>query len=196
MQTFDEAGLSFFYLVDGEAYTTWLWGKCEILYRGPDCVRIDTYVESASCSTTVLDTRPAWAMRRGAVRYDSRTPLSAPSRMSLSWRVFIVLCTVLLFMQGASAHVSISRDDHVVAHGIASVEHSQIIAGEAARCADMHCAHGHGLCCTTMCGVHCGALFVALRFEPWTPAATLPLPLADPHRVGISYAPLLRPPIA
>ena len=105
-------------------------------------------------------------------------------------------CCALSCCQGASAHVSISRDDHVVAHGIASVEHSQIIAGEAARCADMHCAHGHGLCCTTMCGVHCGALFVALRFEPWTPAATLPLPLADPHRVGISYAPLLRPPIA
>ncbi|SFI48674.1 hypothetical protein SAMN05192543_103313 [Paraburkholderia megapolitana] len=117
-------------------------------------------------------------------------------RMSLSSRVLIVLCAVLLFMQGASAHMSIAGDDHVVAHRIAGIEHSQVVAGEAAHCAGMHCTHGHGQCCTTMCGAHCGALFAALRFEPWTPTATLPLPLADPHRVGVSYAPLLRPPIA
>ncbi|MEQ5839571.1 hypothetical protein N0A02_09005 [Paraburkholderia acidicola] len=116
--------------------------------------------------------------------------------MSLSSRVFIVLCTVLLFMQGASAHMSIARDDHVVAHSLAGVEHSQVVSDEAVHCAGMHCADGHGPCCMTMCGAHCGALFAALRFEPWTSTATLPLPLADPHRVGVSYAPLLRPPIA
>ncbi|MGH8781396.1 hypothetical protein [Paraburkholderia sp.] len=103
------------------------------------------------------------------------------------WRILIVLSIALLFTQRVAAH----EHDVQVVHRVATAEHVQGV-----HCDALHCEHSHASCCTTMCGAHCGALFVAYRFEPWTPDASQPPLAAGSRRASISYAPLLRPPIA
>ena len=58
------------------------------------------------------------------------------------------------------------------------------------------CGHDHALCCcVATCGIHCGALFVVLQFEPRAPASTLPSPLPEQRRDGLTHAPPVPPPI-
>lgn len=120
--------------------------------------------------------------------------------MSSLWRILVVLSIALLFTQRVSAHeqdvqrIAVNNGAQV-SHRIATAEHEHRVSHLSAHCDMLHCVCGHASCCATMCGAHCGALFVAWRFEPWTPDASLPSSATGPYRAGISHAPPLRPPI-
>jgi hypothetical protein len=119
--------------------------------------------------------------------------------MSSLWRILVVLSIALLFTQRVSAHEHdmqrIDGSGAQVVHRVATAEHAHGVSHVSAHCDMLHCVCGHASCCATMCGAHCGALFVAWRFEPWTPDASLPFSTTGPYRAGISHAPPLRPPI-
>ncbi|MFP3569339.1 hypothetical protein [Paraburkholderia sp. SIMBA_030] len=122
--------------------------------------------------------------------------------MTSLWRILLVLTLALFAAQGAFAH------EHATApmQGARAMQTVQpadgafATVGETANCASMAavgvpCQHDHSLCCLNPCGTHCGALFVVFAFEPRASGASLPQALADPQRIGVTHAPLLRPPI-
>src|SRR5258708_36346958 len=122
--------------------------------------------------------------------------------MTPLWRMVIVLSLALLTMRGASAHehaqhsMSTAHATHMTAVHADSRAASQIPL----HCSDTTatsapCRHDHSICCTTACGVHCGALFIAFRFEPRASDSLLPRPFSEPRHDGVTHAPPLRPPI-
>jgi hypothetical protein len=122
--------------------------------------------------------------------------------MNSVWRILIVLCLALSMTQGvfAHAHVTVAteygapmqmtHDLDNVAGVVSETPHCNSMAASA-----MPCRHDHSFCCSTSCGVHCGALFAAFRVEPHADGTSLPPPLSEPQRAGVTRAPLLRPPI-
>jgi hypothetical protein len=118
-------------------------------------------------------------------------------------RFLIVLSVALLFAQGAFAHEHMSSPV-AGALGMQAASNPadvQDVMRENAHCAEMAatgmpCRHDCLFCCSTSsCGAHCGALLVAFRFEPRVAGRSLPRPLSEPQRTGVTHAPLLRPPI-
>jgi hypothetical protein len=123
--------------------------------------------------------------------------------MASLWRAFVVLLFALLSMQGAQAHVD--RHDHARFADVPSHAGLVALAGCADASADANperkpssssgCHHGHCACCMMGCGVHCGALPVAVSLAaPVTedsPPRTHPVTRYD----GITRAPPVRPPI-
>lgn len=122
--------------------------------------------------------------------------------MNSVWRIFIVLCLALLMTQGAFAHTHATAANEngapmQMAHG---GDNAREVVSETPHCDGMAasavpCHHDHSFCCSTACGVHCGALFAVLRFEPHAGESSLPPPLSEAQRTGVTRAPLLRPPI-
>ena len=122
--------------------------------------------------------------------------------MTAVWRILIVLCLALSVTQGAFAHVHateamVGGAAMQMAHGVdhapgvvSGIQHCDTMAASA-----KPCHHDSSFCCATPCGVHCGALFAAFRFEPRASGASLPPALSEPQRAGVTRAPLLRPPI-
>jgi hypothetical protein len=131
--------------------------------------------------------------------------------MRVLLRVIFVVSLMLLTMQGAGAHVRNRGSD---TPRIAVADQSSRTAGPShealhdAACMPMGAdpvpgpgprdRHHHGcLCCTTSCGVHCGALVDASRMAiPALGPAALPPSRPDAHDDGVSHAPPVRPPIA
>jgi hypothetical protein len=145
------------------------------------------------------------------VRYDAWTGFSGaiPDTYPIMFvlrRLLIVLALALLAMQGASAQVRTAQlpPTQMMLTMVAQTDHSK--ATHAAVAAASHCpgvATGHAAggnhddCpgCPSACGIHCGALLAAYRLEPRAFHASLPSPLSEPLRGGVTHAPPVRPPI-
>lgn len=123
-------------------------------------------------------------------------------------RFLVVLSLTLLAMQGAFAHVASHLNHqpssmHMTMVSSMPMNHAEISGGvthaTSPCCNDAACGlpgrHDHCACCASACGIHCGALLTAYRFEPRTFAASLPSPLPEPLRDGVTHAPPLKPPI-
>jgi hypothetical protein len=131
--------------------------------------------------------------------------------MTFLWRFLIVLPVALLFAQGAFAHehmtspvagaMRMQMQMQMQMKAVSNRIDVQDVMRENAHCAEMAatgmpCRHDCLFCCSTSsCGAHCGALLVAFRFEPRVAGRSLPRPLSEPQRTGVTHAPLLRPPI-
>ncbi|MEM5435048.1 hypothetical protein [Paraburkholderia diazotrophica] len=120
--------------------------------------------------------------------------------MTLLSRILIVLTLALLRMQGASAC------EHE--HASTSLSPRAMRMHEPMRVVAMHCdvsmhttdavspcRHAHSLCCTTMCGVHCGAMLSGAHVSVRMSSARVPVPRSDPARAGVTRAPPVPPPI-
>jgi hypothetical protein len=143
------------------------------------------------------------------------------STMLFLKRLLILFSLVLFSAHGAFAHVAFAHSEW---YSEWSSEHAAQMSGmvmetssaanvnvsPSASGAPAHClAYSHGLvvpdhpcrhehcpcCCVATCGIHCGALFIAFQFEPRVPGSTLPPPLPEQRRDGLTHAPPVRPPI-
>jgi hypothetical protein len=139
------------------------------------------------------------------------------STMLFLKRLLILFSLVLFSAHGAFAHVAFAHSEWSSEHAAqmsgmvmetssaANMNVSPSASGAPAHClayshglvASGHpCGHEHGrCCCVATCGVHCGALFIAFQFEPRVPGSTLPPPLPEQRRDGLTHAPPVRPPI-
>lgn len=123
--------------------------------------------------------------------------------MTFVWRILVVMFLALCATQGAFAHEHATTPmESAAAMQLAPAggDTTASTAIETAHCADMAaarlpCHHDHSFCCSTSCGAHCGALFVVFRFEPRVAETSVPPPLSEPQRAGVTLEPLLRPPI-
>jgi hypothetical protein len=123
--------------------------------------------------------------------------------MSSIWRMFVVVSLALVFAQGAFAHAAQPVNPGAVtyvgttgaAHAVHDISRAPSHCSEAG-VANRPCHHDHSICCTSACGVHCGALFAAFHFETRASGDAQPLPFSEPPRESVAHAPLLRPPIA
>jgi hypothetical protein len=130
-------------------------------------------------------------------------------------RLLILISLTLLFAHVAFAHAAfahgeLSNEQAAQTFSMALETSSAANVPLAASVAPVHCpacspglaasgqpcGHGHSLCCcVATCGIHCGALFIVLQFEPRAPDSTLPSPLPEQRRDGLTHAPPVRPPI-
>jgi hypothetical protein len=122
-------------------------------------------------------------------------------------RFLIVLSLALLAMQGAFAYermMPMPGDGAAMQRrGVTGDVSAPHVASslpphcETTAAAEPPCNHDrdHCACCTAACGVHCAVLLSAWRFEPPSLDATLPPPLAELRRDGLTHAPPLPPPI-
>ena len=127
--------------------------------------------------------------------------------MSCLRRFLIVLSLALLSMQGALAHEHPAFAHHAGGTmgmtGVAGkFDTSQMLSAMSSHCAGMtgtmaDAPHDHGrcACCTTACGIHCGALLADFRFEPAKPGSMSPQPRRELRRDSVTYAPPVPPPI-
>lgn len=127
--------------------------------------------------------------------------------MSCLRRFFIVLSLALLSMQGALAHEHAAFVHHVGGTmrmtGVAGkFDNAQMLSAMPSHCADMtgttvdaRSGHGRCACCTTACGIHCGAVLVDFRFEPAKPGSVPPLSRLALRHDSVTYAPPVPPPI-
>jgi hypothetical protein len=136
------------------------------------------------------------------IRFPIRCPFSllllASARMKSLWRILIVLTFSLLGMQGASA----CGHHHEVGSRVMRVHVSSTHA-HAARCVastseggqNASCHRTRSLCCTSACGVHCGALLSSGGVSVRVASSELPAADSDVMRASITRAPPVRPPI-
>jgi len=125
-------------------------------------------------------------------------------------RLLILISLTLLFAHAAFAHGELSNEQAAQTFSMAMETSSAANVSLAASAVPVHCpadspglaasgqpcGHDHSLCCcVATCGIHCGALFIVLQFEPRAPDSTLPLPLPEQRRDGLTHAPPVRPPI-
>jgi hypothetical protein len=130
-------------------------------------------------------------------------------------RLLILISLTLLFAHVAFAHAAfahgeLSNEQAAQTFSMAMETSSAANVPLAASAVPVHCpadspglaasgqpcGHDHSLCCcVATCGIHCGALFIVLQFEPRAPDSTLPSPLPEQRRDGLTHAPPVRPPI-
>lgn len=147
--------------------------------RSDDCTRIERLRRSLRYHLSHVSRSPRFLFSRSA--------------MISMWRILVALSLALLFTQGAFAH-----SGQVSTGGMVHASHQ--VSRAPSSCPDAVgtgslCHHDHSICCTTACGVHCGAFFTAFHFETRASGGSLPLPVSEPPRDSVAHAPLLRPPI-
>ena len=171
--------------------------------RARQCVRLRTNF----ATVYAMMSRSTFILANGVSR--------SRSTMLFLKRLLVLISLVLFsahvaFAHAAFAHGGLSNEHAAQMFNMAIKTSSAANAPFAASVAPAHCpayspglaasgqprGHDHSLCCcVATCGIHCGALFVVLQFEPRAPDLTLPSPLPEQRRDGLTHAPPVRPPI-